>query len=120
MTAKILYHDDGAIYRVQEVVITPELLADEKAIAAMLRHWLEEYGTVAVRVLKHTPISPAPSPGSSGCVSTARQIDVPGDQPSPITEQLSPEFMAHSHEGEGPVVVAELCPTCGRDMFADY
>lgn len=34
-----------------------------------------------------------------------------------IDRATQPPLPDHSHEGETPVLVAELCPTCGRDMM---
>jgi hypothetical protein len=51
---KVFYRDDGTRYRAQEVVVSPELLANDGALAWWVRSSLEEFGAVVIRVLDRT------------------------------------------------------------------
>jgi hypothetical protein len=51
MTEKMFYGDRGTAYRAQEMMVSPELLADDKPMLAMLRSVLAEHGAVILRVL---------------------------------------------------------------------
>jgi hypothetical protein len=59
MTEKMFYGDLGNAYRVQELVVSPELLADDHGLAMFVRAHLEGYAAVVVRVLNRAADQPS-------------------------------------------------------------
>lgn len=50
--AKEFIRDDGSVYRVQECQVTAALLADDRALATIVRRYVEEFGAAVVRVVQ--------------------------------------------------------------------